>query len=294
MELRVKSMMPRSRYRASWSGSLGWVFALASCLILVLPGLILIPMSFTAADFISFPPRGFSLRWYRTLLVEREWRAAFTNSLLVALGATAVALAVGVPAAVAMRRIASRFLSDEGAAALPLAIPSVVLGAGLYRWYLAQGWVGSVVGLICAHAVLGAPLVILTLLAALRRIDPELENAATTLGASRLVALWTVTLPLALPGIVGGAFFAFITSFDEIAIAFFLTDAGMKTLPKLLFDQATFVLRPTLAVTSTVLILVSVVGATFAVWFSSSTRRQYRGPRGRAGTLDTDVSAGVD
>jgi putative spermidine/putrescine transport system permease protein len=265
-------MRNRRRLTSGWSTVLGWTFALVSCLVLVVPGLVLIPMSFTAADFISFPPRGLSLRWYRAMLLEPEWRAAIGNSLVVALGATALALVTGVPAAVALRRVASRLFSDEAAAAMPLAIPTVVLGAGLYRWYLGQGWVGSLVGLIFAHAVLGAPLVLLTLLAALRRIDPELENAAVTLGASRIKALWTVTLPLALPGILGGAFFAFITSFDEIALSFFLTDAGMKTLPKLLFEQATFVLRPTMAVASTVLIVVSVLGATVAVLLTGRTR----------------------
>lgn len=258
---------------------LGWLFALVVCAVLVLPGLILIPMSFTAADFISFPPRGFSLRWYRQVLVEPQWRDAIVNSLLIALGATTIAVAAGVPAAVVVRRLAQRVFSDEAAAALPLVVPTVVLGAGLYRWYLQHGWVGTRSGLLLAHGMLGAPLVLLTLLATLRRIDPELENAALTLGANRWKVLWTITLPLALPGIVAGAFFAFITSFDEIALSFFLTDAGMKTLPKVLFDQATYVLRPTLAVASTLLIVIS--GAAAAVALASASGRTRAGQRSR-------------
>jgi ABC-type spermidine/putrescine transport system permease subunit II len=255
---------------------LGWLGVLGVCAILVLPGLILIPMSFTAADFISFPPRGFSLRWYGQLLVDPLWRDAIWNSLVIAIAAAAVALVAGVPAAISLRRMTARVFSDEAAAALPLIVPTVVLGAGLYRWYLQHGWVGTRTGLAFAHGLLGAPLVLLTVLAALRRIDPELENAALTLGATRGKVLWTVTLPLALPGIMAGGFFAFITSFDEIALAFFLTDAGMKTLPKILFDQATYVLRPTLAVASTVLIAISGLAAVLGMAVAVRNRQEPR------------------
>jgi putative spermidine/putrescine transport system permease protein len=233
-------------------------------------------MSFTAADFISFPPRGFSFRWYGQLFVDPLWRDAIWNSLVIAIGAAAVALVAGVPAAISLRRMTARVFSDEAAAALPLIIPTVVLGAGLYRWYLQHGWVGTRTGLVLAHGLLGAPLVLLTVLATLRRIDPELENAALTLGATRGMVLWTVTLPLALPGILAGAFFAFITSFDEIALAFFLTDAGMKTLPKVLFDQATYVLRPTLAVASTVLMAVSALAALMGMTVAGRTHQEPR------------------
>ncbi|MGE3993836.1 ABC transporter permease [Pseudorhodoplanes sp.] len=270
-------------FAAAWldriGGVLGWSFIVLVCFILVAPGLVLIPMSLTTTTYLSFPTDGLSLRWYQELLLDDHWREGLANSIVVAIGSTTLAIATGAPAAVAVHRFGSRFLSGEAAAALPLVMPTVVLGAGLYHWYLDMGWVGTKTGLIAAHAFLGAPMVLLTTLATLRRVNPELEQAALTMGANNWVVLFTVTLPLALPGLIAGGLFAFIISFDEIALAFFLTDAGMKTLPKILFDEASYTLRPTLAAASTILIVASALAAAFALFSarkSGSSARQDR------------------
>lgn len=226
--------------------------------LLVLPGLILIPISLTSASYLSFPPPSYSLTWYYDVFRDPAWRSALANSLIISVGATVVALAAGVPAALTLRRL--RLPVIEAAAVIPLITPGIVIGVGLYRWYLPNGWIGSQLGIVFPEAVLGLPFVVVTVLATLRRVDPELDRAARTLGAPQWRALATITLPLAWAGIAAGAFFAFISAFDEVVIPYFLASSDMTTVPRLLYEQTTQVVSPTLAVVSTLLVGVSATG----------------------------------
>lgn len=247
--------------RTSWPSRLrklpSAVFATVVCLILVGPGLIVIPVSLTDTDYLVFPPSGFSWRWYGEIFQQPIWRNALFNSLFIAIPAAAVAIVIGAPTALAIRRLGLRY--GMGLAMLPRALPVIVVGVGLYALFLRLGWVGSRLALILPHAVLGAPLVVVVVLAALDRIDPELESTARVLGAGPVTAIRTVTLPITKGPLLAGGFLAFIVSFDETLIAYFTRSSSMKTLPVLLFEQSVEVVTPTVAAASTLLISISVI-----------------------------------
>lgn len=245
--------MTRSLHRVAvyvWSGLVA-AFLLA-------PTLIVIPMSFTEGSALEFPPKGFSLQWYRALLDSPTWREAAWTSARIALLTVALATVLGTAAALALVRWRSRATGAVTALLLsPMIVPVIILGVGTFllfsRWHLT----GTMTGLVIAHTVLAIPFVIVSVMASARTLDPTLELAAAGLGANRWQSFLRVVLPLILPGVVAGALFAFITSWDEIVVAIFMTSPTLRTLPVLIWSQVRTTLDPSLAAAGTLLVLVS-------------------------------------
>jgi putative spermidine/putrescine transport system permease protein len=222
--------------------------------ILLAPTLVVIPMSFSESPVLSFPPSGFTLDWYGELFTSREWLDSARNSLVVALAATAISLVLGVPAGLAFGL--RNWRSKQLALALvitPMVVPTVVLAIGMYAVYAELGLVG-VWGLAAAHAVIGVPFVVVTTMAAARQLDPTQLLAARSLGARPPLVFLHVTLPAIARGVLSGAVFALVTSWDEVVIAIFLTDPTFKTVPVQMWNQLNERVDPTVAAMSTTLV----------------------------------------
>jgi putative spermidine/putrescine transport system permease protein len=235
-----------------------YVWSALVAVFLLAPTLIVIPMSFTKGNALEFPPKGFSLQWYRTLLDSPTWRDAAWTSAQIAVLTVVLATVLGTAAALALVRWRSRATGAVTALLLsPMIVPVIILGVGTFllfsRWHLA----GTMTGLVIAHTVLAIPFVIVSVMASARTLDPTLELAAASLGANRWKTFLRVTLPLILPGVVAGALFAFITSWDEIVVAIFMTSPTMRTLPVLIWSQVRTTLDPSLAAAGTLLVAVS-------------------------------------
>jgi len=239
----------------------------AVCCFMLLPTLIVIPISFSAADFISFPPVGFSLRWYELFLSSRQWQNAAANSFTVAVCATLIATVLGTMASVGVMRLAKRLATPITMSfLLPLMMPSIVTAIALYRGYAYLRLSGTVPGLILSHAILGLPFVVINVSAALQKMDWRVENAARSLGASPLRAFLLVTFPMIRPGIVAGAAFAFLTSFDDVVVALFMSGIDATTLPVQMWNGIRFEISPAVAAVSSILLALSCV--VVAIYFT--------------------------
>jgi putative spermidine/putrescine transport system permease protein len=227
---------------------------------LVLPTIVAIPVSFTEVRSFSLPPRGFSTEWYANFFTDSRWVGALTNSVIVATCTTLIATTVGTLAALALDRSELRGRDALAAALLtPAIVPVILVGLGIYAVFLRWQLAGTIIGLVLAHSVIATPLVVRSVAASLSRHDRTLEQAAANLGASPAAVLWQVTLPSILPGVLAGALFAFITSFDEIVISIFLTSPELQTLPVLMFNAVTQVLDPTIAAASSLILVCTTI-----------------------------------
>lgn len=225
---------------------------------LVLPLLVVVPVSFTAGSQLAFPMPGWSWQWYAQVLGSDAWRTAARNSLIVGSFATLLALLVGVPAAIGLARASFRGRRLIDALILsPLVVPIVITAVAVYFFFVEIGLVGTYLGLILAHATLGAPFVVITVAATLEGFDPTLMRAAASLGAPPLTAFRRVMLPLILPGVAAGGLFAFATSFDEIVVALFLAAPDQRTLPRQIFSGVRDYVSPAIAAVAVLLLIVS-------------------------------------
>ena len=200
----------------------GFVF-----LLLIAPSLVVIAMSFGSSAFLKFPPEGFSLQWFDRYFADERWLAATWRSLRIAGVVTLAATVIGTMAALAsaglrgwLRKALNVLLI------LPMILPVIVYALAVYALYSRLRVVGTDAGLIIAHTVLAVPFVYLTVMAALSRYDASLSQAAASSGANRLQIFWFIMLPIIKPGIIAGALFAFITSFDEVVVANFVSGFG--------------------------------------------------------------------
>jgi ABC-type spermidine/putrescine transport system permease subunit II len=251
-----------------------WVLRVSVALLvgfLVLPSLVVIPVSFTAGQFVDFPPEGFSLRWYDLYLSSPAWVAATIRSLGVAFVTALLTLVLGTAAAfVLMRR---RMAGKTAVLALilsPLIIPRIILAVALFYLYARLELVGTSLGLVLGHTVLALPYVVITVMAVLKTYDERLDQAAASLGAPPWRTLLHVTLPLIKAGIAAAFLFAFITSFDELTIALFTTGGVVSTLPRQMWNDMLLQVNPTLAAVSTVML----VGITALILLSEALRRR--------------------
>lgn len=225
---------------------------------MILPLFIVLPLAFNDSAFLGYPFKGFSWRWFEVVFSQSHWRISALNSLIVATGATAFSLVVGGFAAMGV--MASSRLAALVLTALfisPLVMPSIVLAIGIFYVFAAIGLNGGFVSLILAHTVLGAPLVFLSAISSLKGLNPELDRAGASMGASRSYRFFSIILPLTAPGYLVGALFAFITSFDEVVIALFLSSPRSQTLPVALFTGLRDRLEPTLVVIAVLLTMMS-------------------------------------
>jgi putative spermidine/putrescine transport system permease protein len=199
---------------------------------------------------------GFSLKWYDNLFESTQWQAAGVRSLVVGIISALLAMAIGVPAAFVLTRAAIPGRTAVMAALLsPLIIPRILIAVALFYMYAKIGLVGKSIGLVLGHAVLAVPYVVVTVMAVLKNYDYRLDQAAWSLGASKARTLWHITFPLIRAGLLAAFLFAFVTSFDELTIALFVTSGLATTLPKQMWDDALLKVSPTLAAASTCILI---------------------------------------
>lgn len=248
------------RLSRSVTGCLARIVVAAVLLFLMLPTIVVIPMSLSAGEFIEFPPRGLSLRWYGEFFADPEWLSATLFSLRIALSTTVAATVVGTLASIALVRgqIAGKPII-QALSIGPMIVPHIVLGVALYLVFAPLQLTGNFLGFLIAHTVLSIPYVVITVSAALQRLDPVLELAALSCGASRPRAFFSVVLPNIAPAIAASSVFAFLASFDEATVAFFISDTGGKTISRKMFEDIDFNLTPVIAAASTLLVGVSLL-----------------------------------
>ncbi len=225
---------------------------------LVLPILVVAPISFTSGNLLAFPLPGLSLRWYESLVETSVWLTAAQNSLFIGLASSALAMLLGTLAAMGLAR--SSFALKPliiGLILSPVLVPIVITAVGIYFAFAATGLSGTYLGLILAHTVLSVPFVVITVMASLENFDFTLVRAANALGASPMTAFRRVTLPIVFPGIASGGLFAFATSFDEIVVTLFLAAPDQRTLPRQLFSGVREYVSPGIAAVATLLVVLS-------------------------------------
>ncbi len=238
----------------------GWwalrAFCAAVLVFLLLPILVIMPLSFSDSSFLVYPIPAWSLRWYHNLFDSPEWARAAKNSFIVAPAATVIATILGTLAAVGLARTNFAFKGLLMSLLIaPMVVPIVVVAVSTYLYFAPIGLADSYTGLIIVHAGLGAPFVVTTVLATLQGFDHNLVRASLALGANPLSTFFRITLPIIAPGVISGALFAFATSFDEVVVTLFLAGPEQVTLPRQMFTGIRENITPTIAAVATLLII---------------------------------------
>jgi putative spermidine/putrescine transport system permease protein len=221
-----------------------------------------VAVSLTDSPIPEFPPRGLTLRWYAHALSEDVFTTSALNSLWLATAATALATPLALAAAYGLVR--GRFRGRDAIQTLllaPLVVPSLVIGLAILLAFSGMGVRDVGARLVGAHVLITFPYMVRTILASLARLDPAVEEAARTLGASALRCFVLVTLPLVRPGVVAGMLFAFIVSFDNVSLSLFLTNARTNTLPIAILNYVEYNFDPSVAAISTMLVAFSLGAA---------------------------------
>jgi putative spermidine/putrescine transport system permease protein len=228
-------------------------------LFLIAPILVIMPLSFNAEPYFSYPMPGLSLRWYEDFFTSERWQNALQTSVIVGVATTVLATALGTLAALGLSR--ANFPARAavmGVLISPMVVPVIITAVGMYFFYTQIGLANSLPGLILAHTALATPFVVITVTATLSSFDHSLSRAGASLGASPPVVFFKIILPLILPGVISGALFAFVTSFDEVVVVLFLASPEQRTLPKQMFSGIREIISPTITAAATLLILFSV------------------------------------
>ena len=242
-------------------------FSFAVLFFLILPIVVIVPLSFNVEPFFSFTegmlrldPSAYSLRWYREILDNPNWMLAIRNSFVIGIAATLIATVLGTLAAVGMTSRYMPFKNLIMAVMLaPMIVPLIIMAAGMFFFYTRYNIAGTYAGIIMAHAALGIPFVMISVMATLSGFDRALYQAGLSMGASPVRAFMDITVPLIRPGVISGALFAFVTSFDEVVIVIFLAGPGQRTIPRQMFSGLREQINPTILAVATLLILVSVL-----------------------------------
>ena len=243
---------------------LAWLVAI----FLVAPIVIIVPMSFSSAISFEFPPPGYWIGYYTQYFSSHAWLEATANSFIIAFGSMVFTLAVALPAAFGFVR--HRFFGKSAfnlVMMLPVIVPAVVSALGYYGFLSLLGLVGTHVGMIIAQSVLSIPVAFLVISAALKGFDRNLERAAMSAGAGPLRTFLWVTLPVLRPGILVGALFAFLHSFNEAVVAIFIAGRDASTLPKKMFESIRLETDPVIAVVSTLLTGAVLLGVLISLFF---------------------------
>lgn len=225
---------------------------------LIAPVLIVIPLSFTGRDSFQFPPESWSLDYYVNFFTDRRWREALVASVILAVVVAAFSTVLGSLAAFGLVR--ARFPGKSlvnGFVLAPLVAPGIVVAVAVFGVFLSWRLTGSFVGFVLAHSMLAIPFVVVTVTTSLQSFDRILERAAASLGAGRLTTFFRITLPNILPGVLTGALFAFVTSFDEVVVALYLQSPSFRTLPVKMYSSVSSETDPTIAAASTVILVLT-------------------------------------
>jgi putative spermidine/putrescine transport system permease protein len=243
----------------SRNGTLALAFHALFVVFVLAPILIVCAVAFTPLGFLSLPTQGLSLRWFRAIGNNPEFVDAFWASLWLGALSASIAIAATVPCALAVARY--RFPGRDALVAFlqsPLMIPPVVLGIAFLRFFTEIGLSGTFLGLMLSHVIIVMPFALRLVIAAASGSDPQLEQAAVSLGASTWQSFRRVTLPLILPGVVSGWVLAFITSFDEVTMTVFIASPRTTTLPVRLFLYIQDNIDPLVAAVSAALIFLTI------------------------------------
>jgi putative spermidine/putrescine transport system permease protein len=229
-------------------------------LFLMAPMLAALLLSFSPTELLSFPPRGFSLRWYEDFFTSSRWVLATRNSIMVAGITMVVATVLGTTAALGLHlgRFRGRGLL-VALLTLPMVTPFIVTAAGMFFAFSLVGLAGTLPGLVLGHTVIAVPFVVVSVLATLQTFDANLLRAAASLGASPARSFARVVVPLIWPGIAAGAIFAFATSLDEFVITLFLAGPGQFTLPRQMYANVREYMTPTILAAASLLFLCSLL-----------------------------------
>ncbi len=234
---------------------------------LIAPIVVVIPLSFNAVPFftfteemLTFDPAGYSLKWYHEFFGSLNWQGAVKNSFFIAVFATLISTTLGTIAALGLSRDDMPHKSViMGILISPMIVPVIISAAGMYFFYTKIGLSSTHIGVILAHAALGTPFVVITVTATLVGFDYSLVRAAATLGASPTTAFFKIIVPLILPGVISGALFAFITSFDEVVVVLFVGSYEQRTIPWQMFSGIREQISPTILAVATLLVIVSIL-----------------------------------
>ncbi|MER9146972.1 ABC transporter permease subunit [Mesorhizobium sp. M0871] len=267
-----KTQLYRSAGKLESSPIAGRVFLATVMFFLLFPGVVVIIMSFGAGTQLQFPPSGFSLQWYRSFFGDPSWMDATWTSIQIGVVVTTLSTAVGTMAAYGLNRSGPRLrgvLTTLGLA--PIILPVIVVGIATYLGLIKLGLIGSKFGIVLAHTIGATAYVIVIVSATLANFDRRLEEAANSMRAGPLQTLWRVTLPLIKPGIIGGALFAFLHSFDEIVITYLVGGVTIRTLPLKMYENIRNQLDPTIAAVASLLMLLPILWLLFiyAAWWRS-------------------------
>ena len=242
-----------------------YIFSFITLFLLIVPSLVVIPMSFSASQYLEFPPREWSLRWYENYFFSwkvengfNDWMAATWTSIKVAVLTIFVAVPIGTMAAYGLVNSSARiskilfpiFIS-------PMMVPIILVAIGLFYFFVQFKLVGSILGLVIGHSLVALPLVLIIVFSALKNYDMNQEKVARSLGAGRFRAFREITLPQIKFSIISASLIAFLTSFDEIIISLFVAGGDNSTITRSMFLALRDQIDPTIAAISTILIIIS-------------------------------------
>ena len=233
---------------------------------LITPILVIIPLSFNVEPYftftegmLAFDPDSYSLRWYRDFVNNTQWRHSVENSFIIAISSTILATFLGTMAALGLSKSHMPYRSlMMGLLISPMIVPLIISAAGMYFFYSNIGLDQTYLGIILAHTALGTPFVVITVTATLVGFDHSLTRASANLGANPTVTFFKVIMPLILPGVISGALFAFITSFDEVVVVLFLAGFDQRTIPRQMWSGIREQISPTILAVATILVMISV------------------------------------
>lgn len=227
---------------------------------LLLPIVFIVLLSFGSSQWLVFPPPGWTLKWYEQFFSNPDWMQAAYTSLKVALLTTVCALALGLPCAFALVR--GKFTGRELLYALftlPMIVPLVIIAVAVYALFLKLGYTGTLLAFVISHVIVALPFTIISIINSLKLFDQSIEDAAVICGASRLQAIVKVTFPAIRPGMMAGALFAFLVSWDEVVLSVMMASPNLQTLPVKMWTTLRQDLTPVIAVASTLLIGLSLL-----------------------------------
>ncbi len=234
---------------------------------LIFPILVIIPLSFNTVPFFTFTekmlsldPEGYSLRWYKDFFTSLNWQGAVRNSFIIAIFSTLIATFLGTLAALGLSRAHAPYRTAiMGLLISPMVVPLIISAAGMFFFYSRLGLQGTLLGVILAHAALSAPFVVITVTATLVGFDQSLVRAAAALGAPPTRTFLKVIMPLILPGVISGALFAFVTSFDEVVVVLFVGSFKQRTIPWQMFSGIREHISPTILAVATLLVCLAIL-----------------------------------
>lgn len=226
---------------------------------LLAPTLIVMVMSFSSGTTLKFPPPGWSLRWYKEFLGSDVWMGSMWASVKVAIMSTVLATSIGTLAGLGFVRGRYPRALVSAIMVTPLVVPAVVIAVGMFLVYVRWHLQGTLWAFVAAHTCFGIPLVVVNVAASLQNFDRNLELAAANLGAGPIRTFFRVTLPLITPGVMAGALFAFISSWDDVIVSSFLASPWARTLPVVMWDALQTLVDPTIAALASLLTVVTVV-----------------------------------